>query len=137
LSYFFNKAWKPPAGDILSFMIKLADANEGGIDGRGWRKTLTSRDRATLAEAMEICTDVFGRLGIPRESLFLGTLNAGHPGGMFPLTAAESRTLHHDRLPGNLFIADASLFPVSLGRPPILTIMALAKTIGRRLAAGA
>jgi choline dehydrogenase-like flavoprotein len=53
---------------------------------------------------------------------------------MLPFTAAESRTLHHDRLPGNVYVADASLFPASLGRPPILTIMALAKKIARQIA---
>jgi choline dehydrogenase-like flavoprotein len=64
----------------------------------------------------------------------MGTLNAGHPGGMFPLTRAEAQTLHHDRLPGNVYIADASLLPSALGRPPILTIIALAKAVARRIA---
>jgi choline dehydrogenase-like flavoprotein len=31
-------------------------------------------------------------------------------------------------------VADASLFPESLGNPPILTIVAMAKRIGRLLA---
>ena len=85
---------------------------------------------------MDLCTDIFAPFGRSREAkLFLGTLNAGHPGGMFPLTAAEARTLHHESLPGNVYIADASLYPASLGRPPILTIMALAKSIARRIAA--
>ena len=53
---------------------------------------------------------------------------------MFPLTAADAITLHHGRLPGNVFIADASLFPAALGRPPILTIMALAKRISKNFA---
>ena len=63
----------------------------------------------------------------------MGTLNAGHPGGMFPLTRAEAQTLHHDRLPGNVYIADASLLPSALGRPPSLTIMALARAVARRI----
>ena len=66
---------------------------------------------------------------LPR--LFSGTLNAGQPGGCFPLTEAQAETLHHDVLPGNLYIADASLLPRSMGNPPILTIMALAKRVGR------
>ena len=63
--------------------------------------------------------------------IFLGTLNAGHPGGMLPLTERESQTLHHACLPPNLYVADATLFPNSLGNPPILTILALAKRIGK------
>jgi choline dehydrogenase-like flavoprotein len=39
--------------------------------------------------------------------------------------------VHDDRLPENLFVADATLFPRSLGNPPILTIIALAKRVAR------
>ena len=34
-----------------------------------------------------------------------------------------------------LFVADASLFPTSIGVPPMLTIAAMADRIARRLAA--
>jgi choline dehydrogenase-like flavoprotein len=39
--------------------------------------------------------------------------------------------LHSDRLPENLYVADASLLPKSLGNPPILTIIAMAKRISK------
>ena len=44
-------------------------------------------------------------------------------GGMLPLTPAEAETLHSPLLPENLYVADASILPQSLGLPPILTIM--------------
>ena len=75
--------------------------------------------------------EAFEALGIPREETFFGTLDAGHPGGSFPLTQAEAQTLHHDVLPANLYLADSSLFPRSMGKPLILTIMALAKRVAR------
>jgi len=84
-----------------------------------------------LAEALKICQAIFLRLGIRPDRTFLGTLNAGHPGGMLPLRAASAHSLHDDRLPANLYVADASLLPRALGKPPILTIMALAKRIGK------
>lgn len=68
-------------------------------------------------------------MGVPGEKQFLGTLNAGHPGGMLPLTAAEKDSLHPAVLPENLYVADATLLPESMGNPPILTIMALAMKI--------
>jgi choline dehydrogenase-like flavoprotein len=34
-------------------------------------------------------------------------------------------------LPDNLYVADASILPQSLGLPPILTIMAMAKRIAK------
>ena len=48
---------------------------------------------------------------------------------MLPLTAAEKDTIHHPSLPDNLYVADATILPRSMGNPPILTIMALAKKI--------
>ncbi len=52
-------------------------------------------------------------------------------GGMLPLTPAEAETLHSPLLPENLYVADASILPQSLGLPPILTIMAMAKRIAK------
>lgn len=47
------------------------------------------------------------------------------------MTEAQAATLHHDVLPNNVYVADASLFPRSMSNPPILTIMALAKRVAR------
>jgi choline dehydrogenase-like flavoprotein len=131
LSYFFNRAWRAPAGDIAAIMIKLADSNRGSISARRLDKTLTGEDKARLREGVETCTEILVRYGASAERVFLGTLNAGHPGGMLPLTAAERETLHPDRLPANLYVADATLIPKSLGNPPILTIIALAKRVSK------
>jgi len=71
------------------------------------------------------------RFGAERDSIFLGTINAGHPGGMLPLTEQEAGSFHHSRLPANLYVADATLLPRSLGNPPILTIIAIAKRVSK------
>jgi hypothetical protein len=63
--------------------------------------------------------------------VFLGALNAGHPGGMLPLSGRERREMQADDLPDNLYVADATLLPRSLGKPPILTVMALATRVAR------
>jgi ferredoxin len=131
LSFFFNKKWKMPAQNIVSLMIKLADSNIGTSDSSGVNKKLTNQDKNSLKEGVEICTDILRRLGANQEELFLGTVNAGHPGGTLPLTKSEATTFHNDRLPKNLYIADATLLPQSLGKPPILTIMAMAKRISK------
>jgi len=131
LSFFFNRRWSFPAGDILSLMIKVADRPEGSVSSHGVRKTLYPEDRARLDEGIACCREILSRFGIPKEQTFLGTINAGHPGGMLPLTPRESVSFHHSALPENVYVADASLFPVSLGKPPILTIIAMAKRVGR------
>jgi choline dehydrogenase-like flavoprotein len=131
LSYFFNRAWQAPAGDILSLMIKLADTGRGSISAGRLDKTLTRLDRQRIQQGVELCTEVLLRCGARRDGVFLGTLNAGHPGGMLPLTSAERETAHPAALPANLYVADASLLPRSLGNPPILTIIALAKRVSK------
>jgi choline dehydrogenase-like flavoprotein len=126
LSFFFNRAWLRPRQDIVTLMIKLADTEAGSVDGNRVRKRLTERDHKVLAEATELCTEILKSVGIRRDEVFMGTLNAGHPGGTVPLSGEEREPLHADRLPENLYVADASLLPRSLGRPPMMTIMALA-----------
>jgi len=127
LSFFFNKKWRYPASDILTLMIKLADNCAGSVDGKKIHKTLTDLDKERLQDGVRVCREILGRYGIREEEIFLGTINAGHPGGMLPLTREQADTFHDPRLPKNLYVADASLFPGSLGKPPILTIMAMAK----------
>jgi choline dehydrogenase-like flavoprotein len=131
LSFFFNDDWHYPARDILGIMIKLADASAGRVTRHGIEKTLTAADHQQLDAARQVVTELLCRLGAKEEDLFLGTVNAGHPGGSLPLTEREAETLHCERLPRNLYVADASLLPRARGNPPILTIIALAKRVSR------
>jgi choline dehydrogenase-like flavoprotein len=80
-----------------------------------------------------LSTEILRRFGAAPQDVVLGTVNAGHPGGMLPLTRDSAASFHDARLPDNVYVADASLFPESLGNPPILTIVAMAKRIGRLL----
>lgn len=131
LSFFFNKSWRYPAADTLTLMIKLADSSCGSIDNNKINKTLAGADKERLQEGVELCKEIFSRYGLKKDDIFLGTINAGHPGGMLPLTREEAKTLHNPRLPENLYVADATLLPASSGNPLILTIMALAQRVGK------
>lgn len=131
LSFLFNRDWRLPAGDIVSIMMKLADDAAGSVTGRGVDKGLSDQDRARLSEGAAVCREILRRFGANDEEMFLGTVIAGHPGGMLPLTEQEKKSLHPDRLPENVYVADASLLPRSLGNPPILTIIALAKRVSK------
>jgi choline dehydrogenase-like flavoprotein len=131
LSCLFDREWRYPLQDVVGIMIKLADENVGSVSGWNVDKRLTPADRARLDEAVGIGTEILTRFGADPNGVFLGTVHAGHPGGMLPLTEASANTLHDDRLPENVFVADATLFPKALGNPPILTITALAKRVGR------
>jgi choline dehydrogenase-like flavoprotein len=133
LSFLFNRKWRHQAGRVLGLMIKLADSEQGAVRKVRGRldKGLTDQDRKRLAEAEALCRRILEDFGVKPATIFTGSLNAGHPGGMLPLTAADAETLHPKRLAENLYVADASLLPQSLGNPPILTIMALARKVAR------
>jgi choline dehydrogenase-like flavoprotein len=131
LSYFFNSDWKVAAKDTLGLMIKIADSTTGSVSQKSIDKTLTQADKEKLKNGVDDCLGILSRLGISENRTFLGTVNAGHPGGTMPLTKGDAETLHPGQLPDNVYIADATLFPSSLGNPPIFTIMALAKRISK------
>ena len=96
-----------------------------------WKSSLTNQDRQRLEEGVVICKEILHRFGAEEKDMFLGTVIAGHPGGMLPLTEKEAMTMHSERLPENLYVADATLLPKSLGNPPILTIIAMAKRVSK------
>ena len=129
LSFFFNRQWRKPMDGMASLMIKLADVEQGDVHRNKMQKTLTETDRQYLKRGVEDCREILIRMGAKEQDIFLGTLNAGHPGGMLPLTSAEAETLHSPLLPANLYVADATILPQALGLPPMLTIMAMAKRI--------
>ena len=133
LSFFFHKKWRLPMRDIASVMIKLADEEKGSTNGRTIDKTMTPADRRNMKRAVSQSREILERIGVPRKDQFLGILNAGHPGGMLPLSAAEKDSLHSPLLPDNLYVADATILPKAMGNPPILTIMALSKKIASLL----
>ncbi len=131
LSFFFNRQWYKPIDGMVSLMIKLADVEQGDVHHNHMQKMLTPLDHQRLQQGVQDCREILLGMGVNEKDIFLGTLNAGHPGGMLPLTEAEAETLHSPLLPDNLYVCDASLLPQSLGLPPILTIMALAKRIAK------
>ena len=133
LSFFFNRSWRLPMKNIASIMIKLADEEAGTTDGKRIGKTMMPADQRRMDNAVAQSREILERLGVPERDQFLGTLNAGHPGGMLPLTEKERNTLHHPDLPDNLYVADATILPRSMGNPPMLTIIALARKIAALL----
>ncbi len=130
LSFFFDRRWRMPAADLVPLMIKLADEDRGRVVGGRIEKDLTDRDRRRLADGAALCGEILERIGLPRETHFLGMLNAGHPGGALP-AGSGPEPFHDARLPTNTWVADGSLIPEALGRPAILTIMAMAKRVAR------
>jgi choline dehydrogenase-like flavoprotein len=123
----------PRWGNVLGVMIKLKDEVSGGVfpDGR-IRKPLTPGDRERLAEAEQACRKILVRAGAEPSSIFSTPLRGTHPSGTVRIGTHVDRELATPVR--GLYVCDASVFPEALDRPTVLTIVALAKRLARRLA---
>jgi choline dehydrogenase-like flavoprotein len=64
----------------------------------------------------------------------MGAEPRGHPCDPFGRVRREDRS---DAAVGGLYVADSSLFPTGLGVNPMITVMALARRVGRAILADA
>jgi choline dehydrogenase-like flavoprotein len=126
------KGWfgdSPPYG----IMVKTSDDNHGRVDRQGRVfKDLTDADQKRIEDGKKEAFKIMQRVGVKPDAITVSELVGGHPGG----TAAIGDVVNPDlacKSVKNLYVCDASVFPRSPGRPPIVTICALAKWLGRQL----
>lgn len=116
--------------DVVGLMLKFADTCIGTIDGDGnIEKMLTKVDVDLIKEGYEKAIRILLEMGVPQESIVATSLKGAHPGG----TVAVGEVLDNNfesEIKG-LYVADASVIPEAPGRPPILTIVAIAKKVAK------
>jgi len=119
-------------GRTLGVMIKLKDEISGGIDDAGRiDKGLTARDRGRLATAENVAGRILLQAGCRPGSIFMTPLRGTHPCATARIGATVNTDLE-TRVAG-LHVCDASVFPEALARPTVLTIIAFARRLARRL----
>ena len=127
-----NKGYKVKDEDIMGIMVKIADEANGKINpDKSIEKTLTKRDWELLKEGYEKSVKILIKVGVDPSSIVSTPIRGAHPGG----TAAMGKVVNNDletKING-LFIADTSVIPQAPGRPPILTITALAKKLAKNI----
>ncbi len=135
LSHLFHEPWRGVSdGDRVGLMVKLADEQNGSIGPNGMvHKALTGTDRARLTEGVELAENVMRSAGVGGPFV-RGLLNGGHLGGTVPLSRDDVQGMRPGWLPEGLWVADLSLVPKSQGLPTIMTTMALALKVSRRIA---
>lgn len=124
----------PRWGRTLGVMIKLRDAISGGIDARGRvSKGLTREDSARLDRAEQVARRILLAAGCTESSLVRTPLRGTHPSATARIgDVVDARLQTGVR---NLYACDASVFPEALGRPTVLTILALARRLAGDLIA--
>ena len=118
--------------NLIGIMTKIKDSNIGSISKKGViSKYPTAEDLKRLQLGSSLAKKILLKMDIDPKSIIVTKTRGAHPGG----TAAIGDVVNADletKIKG-LFVCDASVFPESAGLPPILTIIALAKRLSKKI----
>ncbi|UTB32694.1 MAG: GMC family oxidoreductase N-terminal domain-containing protein [Methanobacterium sp. ERen5] len=127
-----DKGFDADESDVMGIMIKIADESNGKIHHNGTiTKKLTERDLKLFKKGYKKSVELLTAMGVDPDSISSTAIRGAHPGG----TAAIGKVVNKDletKISG-LYITDASVIPQAPGRPPILTITALAKRLSNTI----
>ncbi|WP_414039571.1 FAD-dependent oxidoreductase [Acidithiobacillus sp. M4-SHS-6] len=129
-------AWTAGRVDMLAhyrrsmmIMVKIRDEISGEINtnGRVWRH-FSAAEKTRMRNGMGLAADILRAAGGRR--IFFSPWLAAHPGGSVRLGHILDERLSCSP---NLHVCDASVIPEPWGLPPTLTVLSLAKHLGRIL----
>lgn len=127
-----EKGYPARPQDVLGIMVKIADEANGLLKDDGTiEKPLTSKDIGLLMEGYDKSVQILLEAGVDESSIVSTPIRGAHPGG----TSAVGRVVNKNmetRIKG-LYVADASVIERAPGRPPILTIIAIAKCVAKNV----
>jgi choline dehydrogenase-like flavoprotein len=122
-------------GRTLGVMIKLKDEISGEVDARGSiSKGLTAEDHRRLSDAERVARQILDRAGCDPGTVFTTPLRGTHPSATVRVGEMLSTDLQTEV--SGLYVCDASVFPQSLARPTVLTIISLAQRLAHHLDQG-
>jgi len=115
---------------LLGIMVKIKDDCRGRVYPDGQiEKKVTARDLSKLKQGVKIAKKILIRTGIDPRTIITTKIRGAHPGGTAAIGEVVDKNLE-TKVKG-LFVCDASVLPVSPGLPPIVTIVSLAKRLGK------
>ena len=114
--------------DIFSIMVKTSDECKGYVDENGdVVKINTIQDIRYLAEGTATAGMILEKMGVDPNTIGSTVYRGAHPGGTAKIGEIVDSNLETEI--SGLYVCDASVLPISPGKPPILTILALAKRL--------
>jgi len=117
--------------DILGIMIKIGDEGSGKVREHHIEKYSTSKDVSLITKGSAVAGAILKEAGVDPTTLTSTLARGAHPGGTAAIDEIVDRNLETEI--SGLFVADASVFPRAPGAPPVITIVALARRLGRYL----
>jgi len=123
----------PALKRVMGMFTKIGDGPTGRIRADGTiDKPYTAEDREKFRRGTEACKNILIKAGAHPESICIAENIGGHPGGTAAIDTVVGTDLQALHTKG-LYVCDASVFPRSPGRPPTLTIIALARWLAKKL----
>jgi choline dehydrogenase-like flavoprotein len=120
---------------LLGLMIKLKDDISGGVTAGGSISSpLTESDKERLEQAERACRSILVEAGADPKTVFTSPQRGTHPSATVRIGTMLDENLRTE-IEG-LYVCDASAFPEGLGRPTVLTIIALGKRLAAHLHSG-
>jgi choline dehydrogenase-like flavoprotein len=119
---------------IIGIMAKIKDLPNGSVNTDGVvNKPVNELDKEKIDKGFEKSKLILETAGVDPKTVYRTHLRAAHPGG----TAGLNRVINEDLETevSGLFVCDCSAFPDTPGKPPVLTIIALAKYLAKKLMA--
>lgn len=114
----------------VSIMIKVRDAIGGKILSNGkLSKKFTKEDEQKMQQGIKVAKNILRNAGA--KQIYSTQWTSAHPGGSVRLGELVDSNLETEYQ--NLFVCDCSVIPFPWGLPPTLTILALAKRLGKKL----
>jgi len=118
--------------NLLGIMTKIKDDDKGYVTAKErFYKTPTENDYKKLNKGAELSKQILLEAGVKKKDMFITKPRGAHPGGTAAIGDVVNTDLETEIK--NLYVCDASVFPQSPGAPPIVTIIALAKRLAKKL----
>ncbi len=118
--------------DILSIMVKVEDDMVGTVDADGnVFKFNTIDDIRRLAQGCAAASSILEKAGVDPTTMTSTIFRGAHPGGTAAIGDVVDNNLKTEI--DGLYLGDASVIPMSPGKPPILLILALALRLANHL----
>jgi len=119
---------------LLAVMVKVRDEFHGRINADGSiSKPLDDDVMEKLNKGVGFAEEILMKAGVKRKDIFAGKPLGGHPGGTVRI--GDHLDTNCQTAITNCYCVDNSIIPEPWGRPPTVTIIAMAKRLAKHLAA--